>query len=145
MSRFYKVWKDKFWAIWLAKIKTGETALSNIFKKFSNCLLNIEVNEFDTLCNFIYEAYGLKKQARFKTRRTDHLISMPNVNLRMLGPSSSGILQHIKRTCIQACYFLKLRLKPVYLTQLSGVGNHALTVHSYHTSKTWLSLITLNL
>ena len=100
MSRFYKVWKDKFWDIWLAKVKTGETALSNIFKKFSNCLLNIEVNEFDTLCNFVYEAYGLTKQARFKTGRTDHLISMSNAKLRMLVPSQSGILQHIKRACI---------------------------------------------
>ena len=96
----YKVWKDKFWAVWLAKVKAGDTALSSIFKKFSNCLLNIEVNEFDTLCNFVYEGYGLTKQARFKTRRTDHLISMPNVRLRMLVPSQSGILQNIKRACI---------------------------------------------
>ena len=29
--------------------------------------MNIEVNEFDTLCNFVYEAYGLTKQAPFKT------------------------------------------------------------------------------
>ena len=33
---------------------------------------------------------------------------MPNVNLRMLVPSPSGILQHIKRACIQASYFWKL-------------------------------------
>ena len=45
---FYKVGKDKFWAVWLANVKAGDTALSNIFKKFSNCLLNIKVNEFDT-------------------------------------------------------------------------------------------------
>ena len=70
--------------------------------------MNIEVNEFDTLCNFVYEAYGLTKQAPFKTRRTDHLISTPNVNLRMLVPSPSRILQHIKRACIQAGYFWKL-------------------------------------
>ena len=63
---------------------------------------------FDTLCNFFYEAYGLTKQALFKTLRPDHLISMPNVNLRMLVPSPSGILQHLKRACIQAGYFWKL-------------------------------------
>ena len=59
----YRVGKDKFWAVRLAKVKTGDIALSNIFKKFSNCLLNIEVNEFDTLCNFVYEAYDFIKQA----------------------------------------------------------------------------------
>ena len=108
MSSFYRVGKDKFWAVRLAKVKTGDIALSNIFKKFSNCLLNIEVNEFDTLCNFVYKAYGFTKQAWFKTRAKDHLISMPNVNLRMLVPSPSGILQYIKQACFQAGYFLKL-------------------------------------
>ena len=62
----------------------------------------------DTLCNFVYEAYSLTKQAPFKTQWADHLISMPNVNLRMLVSSPSGILQHIKRACIQADYFWKL-------------------------------------
>ena len=93
MSSFYKVGKAKFWAVWLAKLKFGDTTLSNIFKKFSNCPMNIEVNEFDMLCNFVYEAYGLTKQASIKTRRTDNLISTPNVNLRMLVPSPSGILE----------------------------------------------------
>ena len=82
--------------------------MSIILKKFSNCPMNIEVNEFDTLCNSVYEAYRLTKQAPFKTRRTDHLISTPKVNLRMLVPSPSGILQHIKQACIQAGYFWKL-------------------------------------
>ena len=104
VSSFYKVGKAKFWAVWLAKIKAGDTTLSNIFKKFSNCPMNIEVNEFDMLCNFVYKAYGLTKQALFKTRRTDHLISAPNVNLRMLVPFPSGILQHIKRAYIQVGY-----------------------------------------
>ena len=70
--------------------------------------MNIEMNEFDALCNFFYKAYGLTKQAPFKTRWTDHLISTPNVNLRMLVPIPSGILQHIKQACIQAGYFWKL-------------------------------------
>ena len=61
VSSFYKVGKAKFWAIWLAKVKAGGTTLYNIFNKFSNCPMNIEVNEFDTLCNFVYEAYGLTK------------------------------------------------------------------------------------
>ena len=37
VSSFYKVGKAKFWAVWLAKVKAGNTTLSNIFKKFSNC------------------------------------------------------------------------------------------------------------
>ena len=81
VSSFYKVGKTKFWAVWLAKVKARDTRLSNIFKKRSNCPVNIEVNEFHTLCNFGYEAYGLTKQAPFKTRQTDHFIFMPNVNL----------------------------------------------------------------
>ena len=82
--------------------------MSNIFKKFSNCPINIEKNEFDTLCNFVYEAYGLTKQAPFKTRQTDRLISTLNVNLRMLVPSPSGILQQIEGACIQTGYFWKV-------------------------------------
>ena len=53
VSNFYKVGKAKFWTIWLAKVKAGDTILSNIFKKFSKCPMNIEVNIFDTLCNFV--------------------------------------------------------------------------------------------
>ena len=49
--------------------------------------MSIEVNEFDMLCNFVYEAYDLTKQAPFKTQQTDHLISTPNVKLRTLVPS----------------------------------------------------------
>ena len=108
VSSFYKVWKATFWAILLAKVKAGDTPLSNIFKKFSNCPMDIKVNEFHKLCNFVSEAFGLTKQAPFKKWWTDHLISMPNVNLRMLVPSASGIVQHIKRACIQAGYFWKL-------------------------------------
>ena len=53
--------------------------------------MNIEVNEFDTSCEFVYEAYGLTKQGPYKTRQTDNLISTPTVNLKMLVPSPSGI------------------------------------------------------
>ena len=67
MSSFYKVGKAKFWAVWLAKVKSGDTTLSKILKKFTNCPMNIELNEFDTMCNVVYEAYGLTKQAPFKT------------------------------------------------------------------------------
>ena len=107
VSSFCKVGKA-VWVVWLAKVKAGDTTLSSIFKKFSNCPMIIELNEFDTFCIFFYEAYGSIKQVPFKTWRTDHLISTPNVNLRMLVSSPSGILQHIKRACIQAGYFWKL-------------------------------------
>ena len=30
--------------------------------------MNIEVNEFGTLCNFVYEAYGLTEEASLKIR-----------------------------------------------------------------------------
>ena len=145
VSSIYKVGKAKFWAVWLAKIKAGDTTLSNIFKKFSNCPMNTEVNEFDTLCNFVYEAYVLTKQAPFKTRRADHLISMPNVNLKMLLPSPSGILQQNEHASRLDTFGSSMKLKPTYLTQLNEVGNHSLTVHSYHTGKTRLSQVTLNL
>ena len=69
MLSFYKVRKAKLLAVWLAQVKAGDTTLPNIFKKFGNCPMNIEVNEFDTLCNFAYEAYGLTKQVPFKTWR----------------------------------------------------------------------------
>ena len=110
VSSFYKVEKAKFWAVWLAKVKVGDTTLSNIFKKFSNCPINIEVNEFDTLCNFAYEAYGLTKQAPFIIRRTDNLVSTPNVNLRMLVLFPSGIVQRKNEPVdtFQAGYFWKL-------------------------------------
>ena len=50
----------------------------------------------------------MTKQATFKTRRTNRLISTPNGNLRMLVPFPSGILQHTKLECIQVGYFWKL-------------------------------------
>ena len=126
-TSFYKVGKAMLWAVWLAKVKAGDTTLSDIFKKFSNCPTSIKLNEIHTLCNFVYEAYGLTKRAPFKTRRTDDIISTPHVNLQMLVPSPSGILQHIKRACIQAGYFWKLNeIEPTYLTQLNGVRNHSL-------------------
>ena len=51
-SSFYQFGKAKFWAVWLAKLKAGDTTFSIMFKEFSNCPMNSEVNEFDTLCNF---------------------------------------------------------------------------------------------
>ena len=53
MSSFYKGGKAKSWAVWLAKVKTADTTLSNIFNKISNCPINNEMNELDTLCNLI--------------------------------------------------------------------------------------------
>ena len=44
----------------------------------------------------------------YKVRRVGQLISSPNVNLRTLVPSASGILQQIKRATIQAGYLWKL-------------------------------------
>ena len=67
VSSFYKIRKAKFWIVWLTNQKAVGTTLSNIFKKFSNCPMNIEVNEFGTLCNFVYEAYGLTEKASFKS------------------------------------------------------------------------------
>ena len=104
VSSFYKVGKAKYWTVWSAKIKVGDTNLSNIFIELSNRPRSIDENTFDSLCELVYEAYNLTKEVPLKTRRKDHLISTPNVNLRMLVPSPSGILQHIKRACIQAGY-----------------------------------------
>ena len=70
--------------------------------------MNMEVKEFDTLCNLVYKTHGLTNQAPWKTRRTNELISMPNVKLQTLVPSPSGILQHIKQVFIQSGYFWKL-------------------------------------
>ena len=58
VSSFYKIGKAKFWVVWLAKVKAVDTTLSNI----------LEVNEFGTLCNFVYEAYGLTEKASLKIR-----------------------------------------------------------------------------
>ena len=141
VSNFYKVVKTKFWTVWLGKVKAGNIPLSNIFEKSSNCPMIIEVDEFDTLCNFVYEAYGLTKQAPFKTRRTDDVISTPNVNLHMLVPSPSVILQHTSNEHVSmfATFGISVKLKPTYLRQLNRIGNHALAVHSYHTGKMRLS------
>ena len=68
----------------------------------------MEVKEFDTLCNLVYETYGLTNQVPWKARRTDELTSMPNVKLQTLVPSPSGILQHIKQVFIQSGCFWKL-------------------------------------
>ena len=68
LCQVFIVGKAKFWAVCLAKVKVGDTTLANIFKKFSNYPMNIEVNGFYTFYKFVYEAYGLTKQALFKAR-----------------------------------------------------------------------------
>ena len=108
VSPFCKIGKATFWPVWLAKVKPGDTTLSIIFKEFSKLPMNIYLNEFDTLRNFVYKAYGLTKQTSIKMRKTDHFISMPNGNIWMLLPSPSGILLHIKQVFIQAGYFWRL-------------------------------------
>ena len=108
VSSFYKVGKAKFWTVWCKKIEINDNILTGIFKKLSNCPSSITEEDFNALCDFVYDAYNLSKQTPFKSRRTDQLISTPNINLRMLVPSPSGILQHAKRACIQAGYLWKL-------------------------------------
>ena len=74
----------------------------------------------------------MTKQAPFKTRQTDHLISMPNVNFQMLVPSPSGILQHKnKHVSRLATFGSSVKLKPPYLTLSNGVENHSLTDSSF--------------
>ena len=57
---------------------------------------------------YVYRVYGMnKKYLSFKSQRVHQLITTPDVNLRMLVPSQSGILQHMRRACIQAGYLWK--------------------------------------
>ena len=107
-SSFYKVGKARFWAIWSAKVKAGDFTLSRIFEALSDRPEMVDENAFDTLCDFVYAAYNLTREASFKSRRRKQLISTPNLNLRALVPSPSGVLQHIKRSAIQAGYLWKM-------------------------------------
>ena len=106
VQSFYKVRKAKFCTCWLAQSKAGEHCPIS--------LINLATVQWTSKwINLIRGAtLSMKlvstKQAPLKTRRTDHVTSTPNVNIWMLGPSPSRILQHINRACIQAGYFWKL-------------------------------------
>ena len=96
-------------------MKAGSKDLTNIFKRLSNTPTDITLDDFNGLCQFVYEAYGLTKQTIFKSQRTNQLVTTPNINLRILVPSPSGILQQIKRACLQAGYVWKLSVMEVNL------------------------------
>ena len=115
VSSFYRIGKAKFWDVWQSKVKAGSKDLTNIFKRLSNTPTDITLDDFNGLCQFVYEAYGLTKQTIFKSQRTNQLVTTPNINLRILVPSPSGILQQIKRACLQAGYVWKLSVMEVNL------------------------------
>ena len=64
--------EKQFLHFWEKRLVSAELSINvpiplNSYK-FSNCPMHIKMNEFDTLCNFVYETYALKKQAPLKTR-----------------------------------------------------------------------------
>ena len=67
--------------------------------------MNIEVDEFEYIVQLFLRSIWLAKQAPFKRRWIDNLISTPNVNIQILVPSPSGIFQYMKVGCTQAGYF----------------------------------------
>ena len=95
---------------WMTHTAKTRHSQVDIFKSLSNQPRVIDEVTFNRLCSFVYSVYGLKQStvSPFKSQRTDQLIQTPDVNLRSLVPSPSGILQQIKRACIQAGYLWKL-------------------------------------
>ena len=59
------------------------------------------------MCKFIYHVYNIDHHS-FSQVRVEQLINTPDVNMKMLAPPVAGLLQHIKRSCIQAGYLWKL-------------------------------------
>ena len=59
---------------------------------------------------YIYQCYGLVYTESFsdKALRVKHLTVTRDITLRDLVPSTHGILQHIRRRCIQAGYLWRL-------------------------------------
>ena len=87
-----------------------DLTLTRVFIDLSNQPASIVETTFNNLCSFVYSIYGNKyyNDLPFKTQRTNLLIETPDANLRTLVPSTSGIIQHIKRACFQAGYLWKL-------------------------------------
>ena len=71
--------------------------LTELYKRLSNKPKDIEPEEIDLVSKYVYRVYGMnKKSLSFKSQRVHQLITTPDVNLRMLVPSQSGILQHMR-------------------------------------------------
>ena len=109
VSSFYQHGKAKFWKVWQENLEQNQT-LTEVFKHLSDQPHTVDEHIFNTLCSFVYAAYGIStlEGLSFKAMRVNHLINTPDPNLRALVPSPSGILQHIKRACSQASYLWRL-------------------------------------
>ena len=108
-SSFYKIGKTTFWAAWM-KIHQHDHSLTNAFIRLSNQPTDIDTDTLNIISQFIYQCYGLDAAQNFspKTLRVKQLTNTPDLSLRNLAPSIYGILQHIKRCCIQVGYLWKL-------------------------------------
>lgn len=64
----------------------------------------------ETITHYIYQCYGLvcTQSSSDKSLRVKHLMVTPDITLRDLVPSTHGILQQIRRSCIQDGYLGRL-------------------------------------
>ena len=85
-------------------------SLTNVFQQLSDQPKSITPDMLDTIAKFIYHVYNpnQRQNSSFSQMRMQQLIKTPDVNMRLLVPSIVGILQHIKRSCIQAGWLWKL-------------------------------------
>ena len=109
-SSFYKIGKTTHWTTWM-KMHDAYPALTNAFLRLSNQPTgDIDAETLHVIIQFVYQCYGLiyTERSSAKTLRVQHITNTPNLTLRELVPSIHGVLQHIRRCCIQVGYLWKL-------------------------------------
>ena len=81
-----------------------------LFDLAINPQMLIWAHSLEIITQYIYQCYGLVCTQSFsdKALRVKHLTVTPDITLRDLVPSTHGILQHIRRCCIQAGYLWRL-------------------------------------
>ena len=92
------------------KTNAVNSSLTEAFMYLSNQPTHISQDVIRTVVEYVYRIYvpGAHKLDSFPEKRVHHLTKTAGISIRALVPSEAGLLQHIKRACIQAGYLWKL-------------------------------------
>ena len=109
VSSFFKQGKGKFWNVWM-EANSYDNILTNTFKLLSNMPTSISDSAVYTIAVYIQRVYFSKQRhaVPLDKQRMLHFINTPDISLKLIPPSRSGLLQHIKRSTIHAGWLWKL-------------------------------------
>ena len=100
VSSFYGQSKTKFWDTWLKSESKRE--YTKVFQELSDQPTTVSSDQLDSIEKFVVEVYYPdKKTAKLDLERKEHFTRLADPNLRNI-PVSRGLLEHTRRSCLQA-------------------------------------------